>query len=131
MTKRVLNREQRRELEGCLATWAEWSRTGLGGYVSAQLDGVRSGEFQSSVPVPPSVDAVESVLSRMSQEYRDGRDFIVWLWLESNVSLTKVERCKVLRVHVSTYDRMEDRAYVWIWNGVVDHGVIVGKKLAA
>lgn len=131
MTKRVLSREQRGDVESCLATWSEFSRGGMGGFVSAQWSAVRSGDFSSSVPVPPVVDAVEFAVSLMAKHDQPARELIVWLWLERNVGLTKIERAGTLRVHVSTYERWEDRAYVQIWNAVVDHGIIAGKKIAA
>jgi hypothetical protein len=131
MTKRVLDREQRREVEGCLSVWGEWSRNGGGGFASAQWSSVPAGEFGSSVLVPPAVDAVESVLQVMSQEYPEGRRLVIWLWLEANASLTKVERCRCLQVHKSTFERWEDKTYCMVWDGLIDFGLIAGKKIAA
>lgn len=130
MTKRVLNREQRGELEGHLAAWGEWNRSNSSGYAQAQWLDTPSGEFGTAVPYSDSIAAIEQAMSALRHSDERGAALVVWLWVDGACCMTKRERCEGMQLHESSYDRLEDRAYVVIWNRLVQGRVIGGRLVA-
>ena len=130
MTKRVLNREQRGELEGHLVAWGEWNRSNSSGYAQAQWLDTPSGEFGASLPYGENIASIERGMSLLRRSDDLGAQLVKWLWVEFGCAMTKGERCREFMLSESSYDRLEDRAYVVIWNRLVLDRVIGGRMVA-